>query len=139
MVSFQSRQSIAIELVYARVSLGEVTAVPNGAGEADLERIKRGSLIVLAGLLSIVIVFLVAVFRYPQAADVASAVGALTTVVGTLVGAFFGAHIGSAGRERAQATAVKLAAFMRPEDAKAALALEPTVANSAEGREHPLH
>jgi hypothetical protein len=114
-------------------------AVLNGAGEADLERIKYGAILILAGLVNITIVFLVAVIRYPQASDVASAVGALTAVVGTLVGAFFGAHIGSAGRERAQATAVKLAAFMRPEDAKAALDLQPKLANSPEGQEQPVH
>jgi hypothetical protein len=113
--------------------------VLNGAGEADLERIKYGAMIILAGFVNIVIVFLVAVFHYTQAAEVATAVGALTTVVGTLVGAFFGANIGSAGRERAHATALKLAAFMRPEDAKAALDLEPKPANSPGEQEHPVH
>lgn len=94
------------------------------AAEADLVRMKYGAMIILTGLIVLLMVFLVAVYHYAQAADVATAVGSLTTVVGTLVGAYFGAHVGSAGRERAQATAVKLAAFMRPEDARAALCLQ---------------
>lgn len=101
-----------------------MTAVVKEAAEADLLRMKYGAMIIVTGLIVLLTVFLVAVHRYAQAADVATAVGALTTVVGTLVGAYFGAHVGSAGRERAQATAVRLAAFMQPEDAKAALGLQ---------------
>ncbi len=94
------------------------------AAEADLLRMKYGAGIIVTGLIVLLVVFLVAVHRYGQAADVATAVGALTTVVGTLIGAYFGAHVGAAGRERAQATAVRLAAFMRPEDARAALCVQ---------------
>jgi len=59
------------------------------------------------------VVFAIAVWRFTAARDVTAAVGSVATVVGTIVGAFFGVHIGTAAKEsavkagRAQADAVQ--------------------------------
>jgi hypothetical protein len=45
---------------------------------------------VIAGLLSIVAVFIFAVFQYTTAAEVTTAVGAVSGVIAALVGAYFG-------------------------------------------------
>lgn len=69
---------------------------------ADLVRIKLGFRIVLAGLAVILIVYGFAIYKWNDAADVATAVGSVSGVVGTIVGAFFGVHIGAAGKEKAE-------------------------------------
>jgi hypothetical protein len=49
-----------------------------------------GAIVVIAGLLSIVAVFIFAVFQYTTAAEVTTAVGAVSGVIAALVGAYFG-------------------------------------------------
>ena len=49
-----------------------------------------GAIVVIAGLLSIVAVFVFAVFQYTTAAEVTTAVGAVSGVIAALVGAYFG-------------------------------------------------
>ena len=46
--------------------------------------------------------FALAVWQFSAAADVTAVVGSATTVVGTIIGAYFGVQIGSAGREAAE-------------------------------------
>jgi hypothetical protein len=57
--------------------------------------------VVIAGLGAIVIVFAVAIIRFKAAADVATAVGAVSGVIAALVGAYFGIR----GATLAQTTA----------------------------------
>ena len=73
------------------------------ATSADLTRIKYGAWLIAAAFLLLETVFGVAVSRYPSASDVAAVVGTLATVTGTILGAFFGAQIGSAGKDAAEA------------------------------------
>lgn len=89
-----------------------------------------GLWVVLAGLVTVVIIFALAIWRYsasPQ--DVVAVVGSATGVIGTLVAAFFGiqagTQAGAAGRAqseqaRAEATrlAVTLASVTPPSDAR---------------------
>jgi|AntDryMetagUQ889_1029465.scaffolds.fasta_scaffold03528_3 threonine/homoserine/homoserine lactone efflux protein len=70
-----------------------------GAGEGG----RQGFWVVVVGLLVVLTAFIVAVLRYEQAAQAATALGPVTAVVGTLVGAYFGVRVGSAGREKAEA------------------------------------
>ena len=49
-----------------------------------------GAIVVIAGLVAIVAVFVVAVLQYNTAADVTTAVGAVSGVIAALVGAYFG-------------------------------------------------
>ena len=53
-------------------------------------------------LAAILVMFLVLKGSFNEAADIVAIVGLFTSVLGTLVGAFFGLQIGSAGKEKAQ-------------------------------------
>jgi hypothetical protein len=82
----------------------EVHAVPaaNPAPSADLVRIKYGAWLIVAAFLLLGGVFSLAIWQFSAAADVTAVVGSATTVVGTIIGAFFGVQIGSAGKEAAE-------------------------------------
>jgi len=91
----------------------------------DELRMKYGFWVVIIGLILVGIVFIVAIVKWTTAADVATAVGSLTGVVGTIIGAYFGIQIGSAGKEKAEADraiaekkAISLAAELPPNVAK---------------------
>ena len=47
-------------------------------------------------------VFITGVMKWSTAADVTAVVGSITGVLGTVVAAFFGVHIGSQGKEKAE-------------------------------------
>jgi uncharacterized protein YacL len=64
-------------------------------------RWRYGLIAVLGGLVAIVVVLLVAVWRFNQAGDVNSVLGSVITAISTLVAAYFGVQIGSAGKEEA--------------------------------------
>ena len=49
-----------------------------------------GAIVVITGLGAIVAVFVVAVLHYKNAADVTTAIGAVSGVIAALVGAYFG-------------------------------------------------
>jgi hypothetical protein len=71
--------------------------------EADMTRIKYGAWLIGAAFVLLGVVFVIAVWRYQTAADVVAVVGSVATVAGTILGAFFGAQVGSAGKEAAEA------------------------------------
>jgi hypothetical protein len=66
-------------------------------------RIKYGLYVVLVGFLLVGIVFVAALTKFTAVSDVTAAVGVVTSVVGTLAGAFFGVHVGSVGKETGDA------------------------------------
>ena len=72
------------------------------APNADLVRIKYGAWLIVAAFLLLGIVFSLAIWQFSAAADVTAVVGSVTTVTGTIIGAFFGVQIGSAGKEAAE-------------------------------------
>ena len=88
------------------------------------------------GLAAVLVVFLVLQGGYKAASDVVAIVGLFTSVLGTLVGAFFGLQVGSAGREkdqqaareatqdarRAESLTQRALAMMPPEHARMVLA-----------------
>lgn len=83
-----------------------------------------GFLVVIAGFVLVGIVFYFSIHKWLESKDVTAAVGSVTSVVGTLAGAFFGVNIGAAGKARAesernsaQKTVAKLAALVQPSDA----------------------
>jgi hypothetical protein len=57
---------------------------------------------VLAGLLTVVAIYTTAILRWTTAQDVAAVVGGAGSIVGTIVGAYFGLQVGSAGRAQAE-------------------------------------
>jgi|SRR5262249_36740079 len=61
---------------------------------------KFGFIVVILGLVSVLIIYLIAVFKLP-ASDLATALGSLGGVIGSIVGAFFGLQIGANGKKQA--------------------------------------
>jgi phage tail tape-measure protein len=66
-------------------------------------RVKYGACLAGGAFVLLGVVFGIAASRFTAAADVTAAVGSVATVIGTIVGAYFGIHIGSAGKETAEA------------------------------------
>jgi hypothetical protein len=71
-------------------SAGEQTPVTAPVSPTQEREWAWGAIVVIAGLLSIVAVFIFAVFQYTTAAEVTTAVGAVSGVIAALVGAYFG-------------------------------------------------
>jgi membrane associated rhomboid family serine protease len=71
---------------------------PNGLG---------GAIVVIAGLIAIVAVFVVAVIHYPKATEVTTAVGAVSGVIAALVGAYFGIRGSSLAQTKAESRSSK--------------------------------
>jgi hypothetical protein len=104
-------------------------------GTNDLARSKYGFWIVIAGFGVVLAAFIFSIEKWGDAKDVTAAVGAVTGVVGTLAGAFFGVHVGAEGKAKAdqaaaqaqakadlaQAKVERLAALMPAADAARAL------------------
>ncbi len=98
------------------------------ATQTDQMRIKYGFWVIIIGFVLVAVVFIAAVFKWPKAADVVAVVGSFTGLVGTVVGVFFGAQIGSAGKEKAEKErkeaeekALRMASLLSPKDAKSIL------------------
>ncbi len=70
--------------------------------DPDQVRTRYGFVLVITGIILVGVMYALTLWAYRggQAAEVATAMGAVTTVVGTLVGAFFGVQLGAAGREK---------------------------------------
>lgn len=68
-------------------------------------RWRYGLYAVMAGLVVTLAAFIGAVFTYDTSADVATAMGTITPVVGTVVGAYFGVQAGQASTAELQETA----------------------------------
>ncbi len=62
---------------------------------------RYGLVAVIAALVAIVVLVVVAMFRYP-AGEVNNVVGTALGAIGTLVGAYFGVQVGSAGKAQAE-------------------------------------
>ncbi len=77
--------------------------VPPSAVSADLVRIKVGGWLIAAAFLLLGVVFGIGAPKITGAADMVAALGAVTTVVGTVIGTFFGVQVASHGKEAAEA------------------------------------
>ena len=82
---------------------GAPTTTSAPTTSADELRIKYGYRVILGGFILVALVLLVAIWRWDVANDVALVVGLFTSMVGTVIGAFFGIQIGSQGKEEALA------------------------------------
>jgi hypothetical protein len=71
--------------------------------QLDHLRIRYGLWIILAGFVLVALVSVVSIFKWEDVTSVATAIGATTSLVGTVVGSFLGVQVGAAGKERAQA------------------------------------
>lgn len=98
--------------------------MPN-QGAVGKQDTQYGFWIIIAGFIVVLLVFLVSVYKWAEAKDVTAVVGSVTGIVGTLAGAYFGVHVGAAGKEKAeqqrdaaQAKVVKIAALLDPSKAQ---------------------
>ncbi len=71
--------------------------------QVDRMRIRYGFWIILAGFTLVAFISVVSIFRWEDVTNVATVIGATTSLVGTVVGSFLGVQVGSAGTERAEA------------------------------------
>jgi hypothetical protein len=95
------------------------------ASSVELTRIKYAAIVVGAGLVVLAVVFGVAVARFTSASSITAVIGPVASVIGTIVGAFFGVHVGASGKataEAGRANAEKVArmalAKLNPHDAE---------------------
>ena len=88
--------------------------------QLDRMRLRYGFWIIVIGFSLVAFITLIAIFRWNEVANVATVVGAVSSLVGTVVGAFFGVQFGSAGKEKAEA-----ARDRSQEVAEAALSMLP--------------
>ena len=77
--------------------------MPDHHQQLDQLRIRYGLWIILAGFVLVALVSVVSIFKWDDVASVATAIGATTSLVGTVVGSFLGVQVGATGKERAQA------------------------------------
>jgi hypothetical protein len=112
--------------------LGErqgTTPVPTSE-EIDRLRLRYGFWIIITGFALVFIITLISTFRWAELTSVATVVGAVTSLVGTVVGAFFGVQVGAVGKERAEAArersdqGIKAALSMLPPEAAEQLRAE---------------
>jgi hypothetical protein len=102
--------------------------------QLDRMRLKYGFWIIMTGFDLVAFITLVSIFAWSAVTSVATVVGAASSLVGTVVGAFFGVQFGSAGKERAEA-----ARDRSQEIAEVALSmLPPLVRRAAAIRDGPI-
>lgn len=70
--------------------------------QIDKLRLTYGFWIIVIGFFLVAMLFMIAVSHWTKADDVVTVIAVITTFVGTIVGAFFGVQVGSAGKERAE-------------------------------------
>jgi len=71
--------------------------------EIDRLRLRYGFWIIITGFALVFVIALISTFRWAEVTSVATVVGAVASLVGTVVGAFFGVQVGAVGKERADA------------------------------------
>jgi len=93
---------------------GQMARFQRQADSADRQaqqRIRYGLIAIIGGLGTLATLYIVSVFFYSSggtnaeqvANNVVASMGAITGVIGSLVSAYFGIQLGTAGRERAEA------------------------------------
>ena len=98
--------------------------------EIDRLRLRYGFWIIITGFALVFVITLISSFRWAEVTSVATVVGAVASLVGTVVGAFFGVQVGAVGKERADAArerseeGIKAALSMLPPEAAERLRAE---------------
>jgi uncharacterized membrane protein YdcZ (DUF606 family) len=81
------------------------TVQPTGGhAKAKKDEPSWGAWVVIAGLVAVVVIFVVAVLRYKTAAEVTTAIGAVSGVIAALVGAYFGIRGATLAQTKAEAS-----------------------------------
>ncbi len=98
---------------------GRETTTPTTAAE-EIDRLRYGFWIIISGFALVAFIAIISIFRWAEVTSVATVVGAVASLVGTVVGAFFGVQVGAVGRDRAEASRER-----SEELARAALSMLP--------------
>lgn len=77
------------------------------------KRTTYGFVIVLAGLLVVTVVFVASLMKFGTVSDVTAVLGAVTGLIGTIIGAFFGIQVGAEGKTREMEARNKAEDFAR--------------------------
>lgn len=105
-----------------------------GMNDCDKYRLKLGYRLILFGIVLVVVLICILVFGawWDDASDIVSVVGLLTSVLGALVGTFFGVQAGAEGKsealrklEKAKDRLVSLAGTAGEDAVKRARELDP--------------
>ena len=112
--------------------LVDVQGTTPGATSEDIDRLRLryGFWIIITGFALVFLITLISTFRWVEVTSVATVVGAVASLVGTVVGAFFGVQVGAVGKERADAARerseqrIKTALSMLPPEAAEQLRAE---------------
>ncbi len=102
------------------VDMHERPAPTTTAEDIDRLRLKYGFWIIISGFALVFLITLISSFRWAEVTSVATVVGAVASLVGTVVGAFFGVQVGAVGKEKAEAERER-----SEEGIKAALSMLP--------------
>jgi hypothetical protein len=93
------------------------TTTSGGSGN----RWKYGLWALLGGIGALSLTYILTIYRFPVAADVATAIAPISTTIGSLAGAYFGIQAGSAGKQQsddakdaAHRDALRFAAIAEP-------------------------
>ncbi len=81
----------------------EAPTTRNSVEEVDRLRLRYGFWIIMSGFALIAFITVISIFRWAEVTNVATVVGAVSSLVGTVVGTFFGVQVGGAGKEKAEA------------------------------------
>ncbi len=72
--------------------------------QIEHSRLKYGFWIIMSGFALIAFIAVISIFTWSEVTNVTTMVGAVASLVGTVVGAFLGVQVGAAGKERAEAS-----------------------------------
>ena len=102
------------------VDLQQRNTPPATSEEIDRLRLRYGFWIIITGFVLVFLITLISMFRWDEVTSMATVVGAVASLVGTVVGAFFGVQVGAVGKEKAEAERSR-----SEEGIKAALSMLP--------------
>jgi hypothetical protein len=94
-------------------------------------QLRLGQHVIALAFILIAGVFVIAVIKWRDATDVATAVAVVTGVIGTLVGTFFGLQVGREQAERAESAREETAELARATSEQTALLAETAVGLAA--------
>ena len=71
------------------------TSTTSSVEDVDRLRLRYGFWIIITGFALVFLITLISTFRWVEVTSVATVVGAVASLVGTVVGAFFGVQVGA--------------------------------------------
>jgi uncharacterized protein YjbI with pentapeptide repeats len=107
----ESRQVLSVDEIRNsnrdEVTLSNAIQASTASSELTRARVIYGASLTVAAFILLAVVAGIAVWQFSNPVDVIAVIGPVTTVIGTIIGVFFGVQIGSAGKEAAEAGRVR--------------------------------